>query len=90
MIAKAFSNKSESKLSVDLALGIRHFALNTLTPPTGAVASMFWVDAELGSDIYLDGKRYVMMQVCTLALLVCLSGFFDFAAVKPITHLLPM
>lgn len=61
MIAKAFSNKSERKLSVDLALGIRHFAFNTLTPPTGAVASMFWVDAELGSDIYLDGKRYVMM-----------------------------
>lgn len=23
---------------------------------SGAVASMFWVDAELGSDIYLDGK----------------------------------
>ena len=22
----------------------------------GAVASMFWIDAELGSDIYLDGK----------------------------------
>lgn len=22
----------------------------------GAVASMFWVDAELGSDVYLDGK----------------------------------
>lgn len=26
---------------------------------TGAVASMFWVDAELGSDIYLDGKIFV-------------------------------
>lgn len=26
----------------------------------GAVASMFWVDAELGSDIYLDGKSFVM------------------------------
>lgn len=24
---------------------------------SGAVASMFWVDAELGSDIYLDGKK---------------------------------
>ena len=24
----------------------------------GAVASMFWVDAELGSDIYLDGKMF--------------------------------
>lgn len=23
----------------------------------GAVASMFWVDSELGSDIYLDGKK---------------------------------
>lgn len=57
VIAKAFSNKSERKLSVDLALGVRHFAF----PLTGAVASMFWVDAELGSDIYLDGKRYVMM-----------------------------
>lgn len=29
----------------------------------GAVASMFWVDAELGSDIYLDGKIFVTMQV---------------------------
>ncbi|NXL68209.1 CBWD1 protein, partial [Chordeiles acutipennis] len=24
----------------------------------GTVASMFWVDSELGSDIYLDGKKY--------------------------------
>ncbi len=24
---------------------------------SGAVASMFWVDAELGSDVYLDGKN---------------------------------
>lgn len=30
----------------------------------GAVASMFWVDAELGSDIYLDGKRFEMICVC--------------------------
>lgn len=28
------------------------YACSTL----GAVASMFWVDAELGSDLYLDGK----------------------------------
>lgn len=26
---------------------------------TGAVASMFWVDAELGSDLYLDGKMLI-------------------------------
>lgn len=30
--------------------------------PVGAVASMFWVDAELGSDIYLDGKMFVTTQ----------------------------
>lgn len=27
----------------------------------GAVASMFWVDAELGSEIYLDGKKIVFI-----------------------------
>lgn len=49
----------------------------------GAVASMFWVDAELGSDIYLDGKSFVMSWriVDHLAkkfmmgmLLICLSS----------------
>ncbi|NWR23610.1 CBWD3 protein, partial [Emberiza fucata] len=29
----------------------------------GAVASMFWVDSELGSDIYLDGK-YKLIFLC--------------------------
>ena len=30
----------------------------------GAVASMFWVDSELGSDIYLDGKKYELVAPC--------------------------
>lgn len=30
----------------------------------GAVASMFWVDAELGSDIYLDGKKCKLIFLC--------------------------
>lgn len=29
----------------------------------GAVASMFWVDSELGSDIYLDGKQRKLVPV---------------------------
>lgn len=37
----------------------------------GAVASMFWVDAELGSDVYLDGNIFflfsykVSLSLCT-------------------------
>uniref|UniRef100_A0A8D0FEW6 CobW C-terminal domain-containing protein n=1 Tax=Strix occidentalis caurina TaxID=311401 RepID=A0A8D0FEW6_STROC len=30
----------------------------------GAVASMFWVDSELGSDIYLDGKKCKLVFHC--------------------------
>lgn len=30
----------------------------------GAVASMFWVDSELGSDIYLDGKKFKLVFQC--------------------------
>lgn len=30
----------------------------------GAVASMFWVDSELGSDIYLDGKKCKLVFLC--------------------------
>lgn len=30
----------------------------------GAVASMFWVDSELGSDIYLDGKKCKLVLLC--------------------------
>ena len=29
-----------------------------LISSTGAVAAMFWVDADLGSDVYLDGRKY--------------------------------
>lgn len=31
---------------------------------SGAVASMFWVDSELGSDIYLDGKKCKLVFQC--------------------------
>lgn len=37
-------------------------------PLAGAVASMFWVDAELGSDIYLDGKIFLMIIINTFAI----------------------
>lgn len=36
-------------------------------PLAGAVASMFWVDAELGSDIYLDGKIFLMIIINNFA-----------------------
>lgn len=32
------------------------YLMNIIYIFSGAVASMFWIDAELGSDIYLDGK----------------------------------
>ncbi|KAG8011933.1 COBW domain-containing protein 1 [Nibea albiflora] len=54
---KAIENLMEKKGKFDYIL----LETTGLADP-GAVASMFWVDAELGSDIYLDGKMFVMMQ----------------------------
>lgn len=34
----------------------KYFYLMTIYIFSGAVASMFWIDDELGVDIYLDGK----------------------------------
>lgn len=34
----------------------KYFYLMNVIIFSGAVASMFWVDAALGVDIYLDGK----------------------------------
>uniref|UniRef100_A0A667XBH4 COBW domain containing n=1 Tax=Myripristis murdjan TaxID=586833 RepID=A0A667XBH4_9TELE len=51
---KAIENLMEKKGKFDYIL----LETTGLADP-GAVASMFWVDAELGSDIYLDGKRFV-------------------------------
>merc|ERR1739838_632771 len=47
---KAIENLMEKKGKFDYIL----LETTGLADP-GAVASMFWVDAELGSDIYLDG-----------------------------------
>uniref|UniRef100_H2UGW8 COBW domain containing n=1 Tax=Takifugu rubripes TaxID=31033 RepID=H2UGW8_TAKRU len=49
---KAIENLMEKKGKFDYIL----LETTGLADP-GAVASMFWVDAELGSEIYLDGKR---------------------------------
>uniref|UniRef100_A0A3Q3B5L8 COBW domain containing n=1 Tax=Kryptolebias marmoratus TaxID=37003 RepID=A0A3Q3B5L8_KRYMA len=49
---KAIENLMEKKGKFDYIL----LETTGLADP-GAVASMFWVDAELGSDIYLDGKK---------------------------------
>uniref|UniRef100_A0A8C5E4M6 COBW domain-containing protein 2-like n=1 Tax=Gouania willdenowi TaxID=441366 RepID=A0A8C5E4M6_GOUWI len=51
---KAIENLMEKKGKFDYIL----LETTGLADP-GAVASMFWVDAELGSDIYLDGKTLV-------------------------------
>uniref|UniRef100_A0A8P4GM10 COBW domain containing n=1 Tax=Dicentrarchus labrax TaxID=13489 RepID=A0A8P4GM10_DICLA len=53
---KAIENLMEKKGKFDYIL----LETTGLADP-GAVASMFWVDAELGSDIYLDGKIFVCM-----------------------------
>uniref|UniRef100_A0A8C9LC59 Uncharacterized protein n=1 Tax=Pavo cristatus TaxID=9049 RepID=A0A8C9LC59_PAVCR len=45
----------------------------------GAVASMFWVDSELGSDIYLDGKQCkLVLQHVGIAYLCIVCPFFFF------------
>uniref|UniRef100_A0A8C3SEN1 CBWD1 protein n=1 Tax=Chelydra serpentina TaxID=8475 RepID=A0A8C3SEN1_CHESE len=49
---KAIENLMQKKGKFDYIL----LETTGLADP-GAVASMFWVDAELGSDIYLDGKK---------------------------------
>uniref|UniRef100_A0A8C6UY02 COBW domain containing n=1 Tax=Neogobius melanostomus TaxID=47308 RepID=A0A8C6UY02_9GOBI len=61
---KAIENLMEKKGKFDYIL----LETTGLADP-GAVASMFWVDAELGSDIYLDGIVTVIdakygLQVC--------------------------
>uniref|UniRef100_A0A3P8S3K8 COBW domain containing n=1 Tax=Amphiprion percula TaxID=161767 RepID=A0A3P8S3K8_AMPPE len=58
---KAIENLMEKKGKFDYIL----LETTGLADP-GAVASMFWVDAELGSDIYLDGKKFVMTSVFDL------------------------
>uniref|UniRef100_A0AAY4AAK5 CobW C-terminal domain-containing protein n=1 Tax=Denticeps clupeoides TaxID=299321 RepID=A0AAY4AAK5_9TELE len=52
---KAIENLMEKKGKFDYIL----LETTGLADP-GSVASMFWVDAELGSDLYLDGEYYVL------------------------------
>uniref|UniRef100_A0AAQ5XYY7 CobW C-terminal domain-containing protein n=1 Tax=Amphiprion ocellaris TaxID=80972 RepID=A0AAQ5XYY7_AMPOC len=54
---KAIENLMEKKGKFDYIL----LETTGLADP-GAVASMFWVDAELGSDIYLDGKKFQLTE----------------------------
>uniref|UniRef100_A0A8D3BNT9 COBW domain containing n=1 Tax=Scophthalmus maximus TaxID=52904 RepID=A0A8D3BNT9_SCOMX len=54
---KAIENLMEKKGKFDYIL----LETTGLADP-GAVASMFWVDAELGSDIYLDGKIFQLTE----------------------------
>uniref|UniRef100_A0A673BIK5 COBW domain containing n=1 Tax=Sphaeramia orbicularis TaxID=375764 RepID=A0A673BIK5_9TELE len=62
---KAIENLMEKKGKFDYIL----LETTGLADP-GAVASMFWVDAELGSDIYLDGivtvidAKYGLQNLC--------------------------
>uniref|UniRef100_A0A8C9Y976 CobW/HypB/UreG nucleotide-binding domain-containing protein n=1 Tax=Sander lucioperca TaxID=283035 RepID=A0A8C9Y976_SANLU len=58
---KAIENLMEKKGKFDYIL----LETTGLADP-GAVASMFWVDAELGSDIYLDGKIFVSLSILQL------------------------
>uniref|UniRef100_A0A8C6Z958 CobW C-terminal domain-containing protein n=1 Tax=Nothoprocta perdicaria TaxID=30464 RepID=A0A8C6Z958_NOTPE len=53
---KAIENLMQKKGKFDYIL----LETTGLADP-GAVASMFWVDSELGSDIYLDGKMCVFV-----------------------------
>uniref|UniRef100_A0A3Q0R0X3 COBW domain containing n=1 Tax=Amphilophus citrinellus TaxID=61819 RepID=A0A3Q0R0X3_AMPCI len=62
---KAIENLMEKKGKFDYIL----LETTGLADP-GAVASIFWVDAELGSDIYLDGKRFVMIQIAVADLTI--------------------
>uniref|UniRef100_A0A8C6UZ35 COBW domain containing n=1 Tax=Neogobius melanostomus TaxID=47308 RepID=A0A8C6UZ35_9GOBI len=55
---KAIENLMEKKGKFDYIL----LETTGLADP-GAVASMFWVDAELGSDIYLDGKTCITAHI---------------------------
>ncbi|KAK1176241.1 COBW domain-containing protein 1 isoform X1 [Acipenser oxyrinchus oxyrinchus] len=54
---KAIENLMQKKGKFDYIL----LETTGLADP-GAVASMFWVDAELGSDIYLDGRKNPQIQ----------------------------
>uniref|UniRef100_A0A7N6B037 CobW C-terminal domain-containing protein n=1 Tax=Anabas testudineus TaxID=64144 RepID=A0A7N6B037_ANATE len=54
---KAIENLMEKKGKFDYIL----LETTGLADP-GAVASMFWVDAELGSEIYLDGKKFQLTE----------------------------
>uniref|UniRef100_A0AAY4ADF6 CobW C-terminal domain-containing protein n=1 Tax=Denticeps clupeoides TaxID=299321 RepID=A0AAY4ADF6_9TELE len=55
---KAIENLMEKKGKFDYIL----LETTGLADP-GSVASMFWVDAELGSDLYLDGEYYHLTEV---------------------------
>ena len=50
---KAIENLMEKKGKFDYIL----LETTGLADP-GPIAAMFWLDDELGSDIYLDGKHY--------------------------------
>uniref|UniRef100_A0A7N6FAZ7 CobW C-terminal domain-containing protein n=1 Tax=Anabas testudineus TaxID=64144 RepID=A0A7N6FAZ7_ANATE len=58
---KAIENLMEKKGKFDYIL----LETTGLADP-GAVASMFWVDAELGSEIYLDGKKFIALADLTI------------------------
>uniref|UniRef100_A0A672RLW0 COBW domain containing n=1 Tax=Sinocyclocheilus grahami TaxID=75366 RepID=A0A672RLW0_SINGR len=71
---KAIENLMEKKGKFDYIL----LETTGLADP-GAVASMFWVDAELGSDVYLDGivtvidAKYGMQVSCCSILQIALA-----------------
>ena len=54
---KAIENLMEKKGKFDYIL----LETTGLADP-GPIASMFWLDEGLGSEIYLDGKVYMTMQ----------------------------
>lgn len=55
---KAIENLMEKKGKFDYIL----LETTGLADP-GPIAAMFWLDDELGSDIYLDGKHTVMYYI---------------------------
>uniref|UniRef100_A0A671PNW7 COBW domain-containing protein 1-like n=1 Tax=Sinocyclocheilus anshuiensis TaxID=1608454 RepID=A0A671PNW7_9TELE len=71
---KAIENLMEKKGKFDYIL----LETTGLADP-GAVASMFWVDAELGSDVYLDGivtvidAKYGMQVSCCSILMLTIT-----------------
>uniref|UniRef100_A0A7N6BY99 CobW C-terminal domain-containing protein n=1 Tax=Anabas testudineus TaxID=64144 RepID=A0A7N6BY99_ANATE len=78
---KAIENLMEKKGKFDYIL----LETTGLADP-GAVASMFWVDAELGSEIYLDGIVTVIdakygLQVCDKGLSVFKCSLISSAAI---------